>query len=88
MDAKRRQQGALNIDGCRVAAEKSTGWGSGGSKLYEGGLSRDGGEARLTDSGRWPANLILSYNEDEFELRAGVTAEQKKELLKFLYENT
>lgn len=38
--------------------------------------------------GRFPANLILSYNEDEFELRPGVTAEQKKELLKFLYENT
>lgn len=50
--------GALNIDGCRVPAEKATGWGGGGSALYEGGLSRDGGEARLQDSGRWPANLI------------------------------
>ena len=50
--------GALNIDGCRVPAEKATGWGGSGSALYEGGLSRDGGEARLQDSGRWPANLI------------------------------
>lgn len=50
--------GALNIDACRVPAEKATGWGGGGSALYEGGLSRDGGEARLQDSGRWPANLI------------------------------
>lgn len=80
--------GALNIDGCRVPSEKATGWGGGGSKLYEGGLSREGGEARPQDAGRWPANLILSYSEDEFELRPGVTAEQKKELLKFLYENT
>ena len=56
--------GALNIDGCRVAAEKSTGWGGSGSKLYEGGLSRDGGEARLTDSGRWPANLIHDGSDD------------------------
>lgn len=50
--------GALNIDGCRVPAEKATGWGGGGSALYEGGLSREGGAARPVDSGRWPANLI------------------------------
>ncbi len=50
--------GALNIDGCRVPAEKATGWGGGGSALYEGGLSREGGEARMQDAGRWPANLI------------------------------
>ena len=37
--------------------------------------------------GRFPANVILSYSEDEYELRSGVTAEQRKELLKFLYEN-
>lgn len=49
--------GALNIDGCRVPSEKPTGWGGGGSALYEGGLSREGGEARPAD-GRWPANLI------------------------------
>lgn len=56
--------GALNIDGCRVAAEKATGWGGGGSKLYEGGLSREGGEARQTDAGRWPANLIHDGSEE------------------------
>lgn len=49
--------GALNIDDCRVEAERPTGWGGGGSALYEGGLSRDGGAARPVD-GRWPANLI------------------------------
>ncbi len=80
--------GALNIDGCRVPAEKATGWGGGGSKLYEGGLSREGGEARPQDAGRWPANLILSYNEDEFELRSNVTSEQRKQLLLWMYENT
>lgn len=56
--------GALNIDGCRVPAEKATGWGGGGSKLYEGGLSREGGEARLQDAGRWPANLIHDGSDD------------------------
>lgn len=60
--------GALNIDGCRVESEKATGWGGGGSKLYECGLSREGGEARLTVAGRWPANLILS---DDPEVVAG-----------------
>lgn len=84
--------GALNIDGCRVGAEggtkKGANVGAKGSGLYEGGLASGACDIVALDSGRWPANLILSYNEDEFELRPGVTAEQKKELLKFLYENT
>lgn len=48
--------GAINIDGCRVEAERQTGWSGAGSALYEGGLSREGGEARPV-TGRWPANL-------------------------------
>lgn len=55
--------GALNIDGCRVDAERQTGWSGGGSKLYEGGLSRDGGDARPVE-GRWPANLIHDGSDD------------------------
>jgi site-specific DNA-methyltransferase (adenine-specific) len=50
--------GGLNIDGCRVDAETTTGWGDDGSKLYEGGLSREGGEPRPAE-GRWPANIML-----------------------------
>ena len=60
--------GALNIDGSRVPAEKATGWGGSGSALYEGGLSRDSGEARLQDSGRWPANLIHDGSSEVSEL--------------------
>ena len=60
--------GALNIDGNRVSAEKATGWGGSGSALYEGGLSRDGGEARLQDSGRWPANLIHDGSDEVAEV--------------------
>jgi hypothetical protein len=64
--------GAINVDGCRIEAEKATGWGGGGSKLYEGGLSRDGGEARLTTSGRWPANIIHDgSNEAALALKSG-----------------
>ena len=35
--------------------------------MYEGGLSRDGGEARLQDSGRWPANLIHDGSDEVAE---------------------
>jgi len=49
--------GALNIDACRIGTE-AVGWGGGGSKLYEGGLSTDGGDPRPA-TGRWPANIAL-----------------------------
>lgn len=84
--------GALNIDGCRVGIE-TVGWGGarGGSDdptQSKGRNYRLGeGEARPVE-GRWPANLILSYNEDEFELRSNVTSEQRKQLLLWMYENT
>lgn len=58
--------GALNIDSCRIDAERPTGWSGGGSKLYEGGLSRDGGEARPVD-GRWPANIIHDGSDEVLE---------------------
>ena len=48
--------GCLNIAACRVGDEPS-GWGGDGSALFEGGLSREGGEARKT-VGRWPATVI------------------------------
>lgn len=88
--------GALNIDGCRVHSHDSEGYAytvqrmmPGAGQNATGKTHQEGVEFQgQTKDGRWPANLILSYNEDEFELRPGVTAEQKKELLKFLYENT
>lgn len=48
--------GAINIGGCRIEAEHPTNRSGAGSALYEGGLSREGGEARPV-SGRWPANV-------------------------------
>jgi DNA modification methylase len=54
--------GALNVDGCRVGSEPG-GWSGGGSALYEGGLSREGGNARPV-TGRWPANLIHDGSEE------------------------
>jgi hypothetical protein len=88
--------GALNVDGCRVEGgtrpllvldAKET-----NNNAYEGRMdgSLAGGSkaAGVTTQGRWPANLILSYNEDEFELRSNVTSEQRKQLLLWMYENT
>lgn len=48
--------GGINVGACRVG-DDVTGWGGGGSALYDGGLSREGGDARPV-AGRWPANLI------------------------------
>lgn len=89
--------GALNIDGCRVGwpdgkvPEIGTpGWGGPAKKLTavpgQEGATVERSEPNT--AGRWPANLILSYNEDEFELRSNVTSEQRKQLLLWMYENT
>lgn len=42
----------------------------------------------VSAKGRFPANLILSWPEDEYELRADVTPEQKRELYGWLSANT
>ncbi len=69
--------GALNIDGCRVEAEgrplreldaKATNSNVYSGRTGEGGLGKglDGGSKAVgtTDLGRWPANLILSDDEE------------------------
>ena len=94
--------GALNIDGCRVptggeiinpSVRDTSSCGDGWNRPWMQDKGKDAARqekaySAMQSIGRWPANMILSYSEDEFELRAEVTAEQKKELLKFLYENT
>lgn len=49
--------GALNIDGCRIEAERPTGWSGGAGLGYHGGTDPNGGDARPVQ-GRWPANFI------------------------------
>ena len=39
------------------------------------------------DKGRWPANVILSYPEDEYLLRPDASREQKAELYRWMSEN-
>jgi hypothetical protein len=79
--------GALNIDGCRIPTTDDTGNNVTASVAvvgYEGGFRtvRTGG-----DAGRWPANVILSYPDDEYGLRSDVTPEQKRELFGWLGAN-
>jgi DNA modification methylase len=56
--------GAIHVDACRVATSETVGWKGGGSKLHEGGLSREGGDARPRSDGRWPKNVILTCSHD------------------------
>lgn len=43
--------------------------------------------ARAESLGRWPANVVLSWPEDEFALRANITPEQRAEVFGWLSEN-
>lgn len=87
--------GALNIGGCRV--ELSDGddprlggkgdWSSSkmAKNVYDGGYV--GLRVGSSEKGRWPANLILSYPEDEYQLDPSATDEQRRELWRWFYEN-
>lgn len=87
--------GAINVDGCRVEAD----WANDPSKRGLGyGFTKKGDntdgmfapgprtEYDIT-KGRWPANLILSWPEDEYQLRRDITKEQRRELYGWLHEN-
>jgi site-specific DNA-methyltransferase (adenine-specific) len=82
--------GAMNIDGCRVGGvvPQVT---QGGQRSRGGIMNATGGErgtpSRPHTLGRWPANLILTYAEDEYMLRHDVTTEQQRELYAWLAEN-
>lgn len=85
--------GALNIDGCRIEGQW-TGSPSRQAENITGGNFAGGngkGRANLIESqhslGRWPANVILSYPEDEYLLRHDVGREQKTALYRWMSEN-
>jgi hypothetical protein len=91
--------GAINVDGCRVAANwnndpsmRGVGYGFTAERTnFRGGsadYSPSDNSTWTPTQGRWPANLILSYNEDEYKLRETVTPQQLKRLSEWLCENT
>ena len=79
--------GAMNIDGCRVETNDSFGGGTKGTSGFAAGYEHDGWVAG-SNKGRWPANLILSWSEDEYELRSNIAPEEKSELYRWMNENT
>jgi len=50
-------------------------------------LKGEKGKMNINSQGRFPANLILSYPEDEYELRDDVTPSQLMELARWFDEN-
>jgi len=84
--------GGLDIDGCRVEGEKpcvpQPAFNAPNGTIYgfKTGIGRTG-EMSDNSKGRFPANLVLSYPEDEYELRDDVTPGQLRKLAEWLDEN-
>lgn len=55
-------------------------------KTYDGGWKKQNETPELP-LGRFPANLILSWNENEYIIKESITNEQKQKALKWIYEN-
>ncbi len=86
--------GGLNIDGCRIATnEKSVDLGTTRPQSDEyvfksfDEKTRKSGSGASSSLGRFPANLTLSYPENEYILKDNLTKEQKEKALKWIYEN-
>jgi len=84
--------GAINVDGCRVeSGDKPYSYPNG--RGGEGWQGRDGLGSNLdvplsgSPLGRWPANLCLSWPEDEYEIRPDITKSQLHELSGWFREN-
>jgi len=91
--------GGINIDGCRVGDEKVSTHSRGSNtaspsrptetKVEDSGRkTRQDGIDMSERVGRFPANLILTYPEDEYILRDDVTADQLYKLAEWMNENT
>lgn len=80
--------GAINIDGCRVPG-KLDGDPNRFSRTDGGSFvaSFESCPPVVRSEGRWPANVVLSWPEDEFALRANITPEQRAEVFGWLSEN-
>jgi len=83
--------GAINVEACRVGTEpddpnrrKSTGENGGAKSIFGVGNAK---RPATLQQGRWPANLILTYPEDQYMLRDDVTPDQLHKLAEWINEN-
>jgi hypothetical protein len=87
--------GGINIDESRVEAAKGDKFGGGGLNSPVNGFmgntentyKKGTGFRDDTALGRFPANLILSWKENEYIIKESITNEQKQKALKWIYEN-
>lgn len=87
--------GGINIDECRVEIPKDDrgGFRKGDYTFNCEATSykmRENGDPYRKDQhpqGRFPANLILSFAENEYIIKENITNEQKQKALKWIYEN-
>ena len=81
--------GAINVDGCRVGTTDNLSGGTyggvfGAKRDEFGNLPKAIGSG---DKGRWPANLLLGWPEDEYELKDNISADNLRQLAGWLDEN-
>lgn len=83
--------GGINIDECRVETLDKYSYPNGdGGNSFSVGEEPDGKRTEPVESnalGRFPANLILSFPENEYIMKEGINNEQKQKALKWIYEN-
>lgn len=76
--------GAINIDGCRVGTDEKMSY---SSSQKQGVIQFKTGTTEQNNLGRFPANIILSYNESDYQLKENITNEEKREVFRWLSEN-
>jgi hypothetical protein len=78
--------GGINIDECRVGNKEITTNGCG--RQENSWLPKSDEPLNTTHEGRFPANIILGYLEDEYLLKENITKDEKKKVMEWLNENT
>jgi len=83
--------GGINIDGCRVETEDTmkSGRHTTGDQCGDSGYATvNRTEYKQNTQGRFPANLILSWNEDEYQLKDNLDKDLEASIIKFIDENS
>ena len=81
--------GGINIDGCRVGTDDTRGKASLTALGQSSGWNNHNNKPVMAGSecGRWPANLLLGWPEDEYELKDNISADNLRQLAGWLDEN-